>query len=347
MDLQKGYTFSGISPKNQVTAEKLNTLVDGATILPAFYAGKTENPSASPTDYALILHGASGELRKVQVGNLAPAGLARSGANDLYAVSDEGAQIYVTAAEVLMRAANGRVHLVQNFEALASLGTYAGGPTANGRDSATITLTGVQWWYFWAIGDGVQAKLLYSQSATNPALPAGYLYRALLGAVRLDASGEFVRFVQRNRDVALHLSSAAGTSKSDLNPRTGFPVVEFTNVAPVAARTLQAADLSRCLPPNIVARVRGLIGSTDTGVSYTYAIAPVGYTSLATGTSEILEGVELYPTAAVAAGAGMLGFANVAVFDHLIRDSQQLAWACHTTAAAKHSLRITGYTLSL
>lgn len=347
MDLQKGYTFSGTSPNNSVTAEKLNTLVDGATILTGFYTGRTENTAANSSDFALLYDSVNGEYRKIQIGNLVPTTRSRTGFQNLYATTAAAQQISVTAGEILMRSDAGQLHYARGFVALADLSLYTGGPTPGGRDAASINTAGTQWYYYWAISDGALDKLLLSQSATSPTLPAGYLYRTLLGAVRIDNAGSFIRFVQRNLDFATDLASAASTTSSVLNPYTGATPAEFTNIAPAAARTLQTADLSRCIPPNLTARVRGLIGSTDTSTPYVYALCPEGATSLAAGPLELLEGLQLFQTTGAASGATMLGFGNAAPFDLLVKTSQQISWACHTNTSAHHSLRVTGYQLSL
>ena len=55
--LQKGYPFTGTSPNNTVTAEKLNALVDEATIQPGFSNGATDalgSAVAVPSTYQFL-----------------------------------------------------------------------------------------------------------------------------------------------------------------------------------------------------------------------------------------------------------------------------------------------------
>ena len=345
-DLQKGYTFSGTSPNNSVTADKLNTLVDGAAILPGFYTGKSENQQAGTGDYVLTYDSTAAAYRKVQVGNLIPATRSRTGFRNLYATTLSGPAVLASADELILRSDAGQLRSVTGFIGRGDLRFYTGGSTPDGRDAATIVTAGTQWYYFWAISDGTHENLLFSQSATSPALPAGYLYKALLGAVRIDNSGNFVRFIQRNSDVAVDLTSSAGATNAALNPWTGATLAEFTNIAPAVPRTLQTVDLSRCLPPGLTARVTGLIGSTDTSVNTAYAICPQGTSSLATANAEPLPGLAIYNTLGFGTGSTLLGFGNAASFDVVLDTSQLLSWTT-SAATSKHSMRITGYRLTL
>ncbi|SEN37462.1 hypothetical protein, partial [Nitrosomonas marina] len=65
----------------------------------------------------------------------------------------------------------------------------------NGLDTGSLTTT--NWYFIWAISDGVvNTKLLLSLSNTNPTLPSGYTYKALIGCSYRYASN-FQSFVQR------------------------------------------------------------------------------------------------------------------------------------------------------
>ena len=68
-DLQKGKTFTDTPPGNTVTAADLNSLVDNATILPAFVG---EKPAASPdpADYLLIYQASTAQFCKVTAAQL-------------------------------------------------------------------------------------------------------------------------------------------------------------------------------------------------------------------------------------------------------------------------------------
>lgn len=344
-DLVKGHTFGGASPANQVTAGALNALVDAATIQTTFFTGKGEKLVPIGADYTLIWDSVSGTFQKVSVQNLVPTGRAKTGFTNLQAESNTATQITVTADELLMRSATGQLFYLQGFNAAATLTTYSGGATAGGRDFATTTAN--SWVYFWAISDGQSNhQLLISASATAPTYPTNYIYSILLGAARCDNSTNFVRFTQRDCDVAIDLASAAGTASAHLNPYTGATPAEFTNVKPDTAKTLQTVQIGFCVPP-IAGRVRGIIGNTDASGNYVYAIGPEGTTDITSSASEILRGLQVM--IAMPLSAAVLGFKWAAPFEVLIRTngaSPLISWTANGTGTV-HNMRITGYRLNL
>lgn len=63
---------------------------------------------------------------------------------------------------------------------------------ANGIDSGSEA--SATWYYVWVIYNGTTTAALLSTSATNPTMPSGYTYKALVSAVRNDGSSNFVDF---------------------------------------------------------------------------------------------------------------------------------------------------------
>lgn len=349
-DLSKGYTFSGTSPNNNVTAEKLNALVDGATIETGFYSERAEALSGADGDLLLLLQASDGTYRKIRKANLISSGVAKTGFRNLLMSNHAAApdsQLEASASEVVLRSSAGNVRYVSGFSRTLDATVYAGAATADGRDFAVLVMDA--WSYVHAISDGSNDRLLLSLSASSPTLPAGFAYAALLGAVRLDHAGHFTRFVQRECEVALAPASKAGVLNAESNPQTGATPAEFTEVSCDSLGVLQSADLSRCVPPGLVARVRGIIGqSVEAGGSdYCYALAARGSGGLS-GASTPVEalGLQVLPTYQVATAVKMFGFYSAASFDLPLAVSQTLYWTA-SAGAARHNLRITGFTLAL
>lgn len=349
-DLSKGYTFSGTSPNNSITAEKLNALVDQATIQTGFYTDRSEASSGGDSDLLLIYHASSSSFKKIRKGNLIAAGVARTGFTNLSIQNNAAApdhKLDVTADELVLRTVPGNVRYVSAFSRTVDVEAHTGAATADGRDFSTENAD--SWYYVWAISDGTNDRLLLSASRTSPTLPTGFTYRALLGAVRNDHSSNFVRFAQRNGDVAIAMASKAGVASANLNPKTGATPAEFTSASCDLLGTFQSVDLAQCIPPAITARVRGIIGqSTDTGgTNYVYAVASRGSGALdGSNTPSETIGLQLHTTWLAATAGQMFGFYNAASFEVPVHTSQTMYWTTNT-GTLRHNLRINGYTLAL
>jgi hypothetical protein len=349
-DLSKGYTFSGTSPNNNITAEKLNALVDQATIQTGFYTDRSEANSGSDTDLLLIYNASSFTFKKIRKGNLITAGVAKTGFTNLSVQNNAAApdsRLDVTADELVLRAITGNVRYISAFSRTVDLESYSGAATADGRDFATENAD--TWYYVWAISDGTNDRLLVSASRTSPTLPSGFTYRALLGAARNDHSSNFVRFIQRNCEVAIAVASKAGVASANLNPKTGATPVEFTSASCDTLGAFQSVDLAQCIPPAMTARVRGIIGqSTDSGgTNYVYAVASKGTGALdGSNTPSEAIGLQLLTSYLNATAGQMFGFYNAASFEVPVHTSQTMYWTTNT-GTLRHNLRINGYTLAL
>lgn len=108
-----------------------------------------------------------------------------------------GANISVSAAEVLLRSGAGAPALVTNV----SLTINSAATGANGLDIGT--LAGSTWYAVWVIWNGTTTAGLISLSATSPTLPSGYTHRARVGWIRTDATANKfpLGFTQRGRRV--------------------------------------------------------------------------------------------------------------------------------------------------
>jgi len=347
--LAKGYTFSGTPPNNNVTAEKLNALVDSATILPAFYTGATLVGAAGAGALSLLYDPTSGTYQSILSTNLIPTGKASRGFINLKAQNNTGTpntKIDVTADALVLRSSSTGVFYMEGFSVTIDNNTFTTPAAANGRDFSGSVAANT-WYYLYAISDGTSTAGLFSSSATSPTLPTGYLYYVLLGAVRTDASNFLIKFTQRDLEVSIAIASLAGASNAVLNPWTanhnaGNAQAEFAGISIVAASTFQSADLSRCIPPNIVSKVYGLIGSTASGTE-TFAVGPACAGTIDLPTTST--GMRIYRQTAIATTA--YGFTNsITPFECAVTTSQQIMWACVDTGINKN-MRILGFTLNL
>lgn len=344
-DLQKGYGFSGSSPNNHVTAEKLNALVDSAVILPGFYTGKAEEIAADPGDFFLFYDASSQTYKRIQKGNLITNSIGRTGARGLVIASNAVvplSKIDITAKELVMRSAAGNYRFATSFSQTVALDIYSGGSTPNGRDFATEAAS--TWYYVHAISDGTNDRGLFSASADSPTLPTGYLYSALLGAVRNDAGSNLIRFSQRGNRVMTTQFSSVGAAQL---PMTGG--VDFTAVVIGVAHAWQNVDISKCVPPGIAASVQGFMGGIG-ATNHGFALcSEPGSSGLIGPTLAADIGVQIWMPDQIAVWP--TGYGNLVTgfpFDVGLSATQGMFWTSSSAAAgATCTLRVTGYELNL
>jgi hypothetical protein len=346
-DITKGTNFSGTSPNNAVTAARLNALVDSAVIQTAFFTGKVEETSAADADVFLFYDASEGVFKKIAKSNLITAASTRSGARGLVMGSNATnpqTQVDVTAAEICLRSAAGNARLAASFAATVDITVYSGGPTANGRDFASETAS--TWYYVWAISDGTNDRLLLSASATSPTLPTGYVYSALLGAVFNHSGSNLTYFSQRGNRVMLSLTGGS----ANVRPKTGG--VDFTGQLVAAANEWQTVDLAKCIPPNIVAEVHGVIGQASATNTFGIALASMAVPGVGITTSlEAVQGLHVFlmdPIAVWTLAADVGAMYTAAEFSLGIKNSQTLYWTAQSGAAGRTvTMRVTGFTLNL
>jgi hypothetical protein len=135
-------------------------------------------------------------------------------------------KVDLSADEILAKDSSSNPYLIPSLSVTVDI-TASG---ENGLDTGALASN--TWYYLWVIAkvDGTKAGL-FSLSATAPTLPAGYVYKALVGVVRSDNSSHFVAFVQQDREIF---------------------VTEQVLVGPISGVTSWTAPgtLSSFLPPN-------------------------------------------------------------------------------------------------
>ncbi len=341
-DLQKGYSFSGTSPNNAV---KLNALVDSGTILTGFYTGKTEESAAASDDLLLFYDVSAGLFKSIEKGNLISDSVARTGARGLTILNNTGtpnSQVDVTATEVVMRTTGGNTRFASSFSQTADITVYSGGPTANGRDFTPEAVS--TWYYIWAISDGANDRTLISSSSSSPTLPAGYTYKALLGAVRNDAAGHFQKFIQNGNRVSLAINGS-GTEL----PQTGG--VDFQAIVAAVASTWQSVDLAKVVPPTITDSISGHMAGNSANVFGVALASKANVSSALTADLSEAYAVKVFmldPITAWALSADFGSTTSAVPFELAITVSQTCYFASQSATALRTvSMLVTGFTLNL
>ena len=182
--------------------------------------------------------------------------------------------IDVVADEVVLRdAASGLVYLAQNVAVTVSMTAAVGTPGAldTGAEAAST------WYYVWLISNGTAVAALFSASATAPVLPAGYVYKARIGAVFNDASSNLIRVMQVDNIVSIEqvvLFTNFSGPDANWNTLVGAPLTAFRTAVPPVARSClgNAGDSTTAIIGTAVAPCNkdGTVNSTPVGVVYTF-----------------------------------------------------------------------------
>jgi hypothetical protein len=130
---------------------------------------------------------------------------------------------------------------------------------ANGLDTGSEASS--TWYHIWVIAqpDGTTASLL-STSATAPTMPSGYVFKGYVGAIRNDASSDFLNFQQLNDYAAMWGDSGTTDMRVVSSAALGvYYAISYANQAPSTAKVVLAQvgalnavcqiDLGVTLPP--------------------------------------------------------------------------------------------------
>jgi hypothetical protein len=159
-------------------------------------------------------------------------------------------QVDIDADEILLQNSSGNPFRVTNVNLTADI-TVSG---INGLDTGVEGSS--QWYYIWVIYDGTTVSSLLSLSDTAPTLPAGYTFKALVGAVRNDGSSDFEAFYQVDNKVNIESKASIAS-----NPGTTWTSVNLVTYVPVTAKA---------------ARVVGRVVNTAGAANYSIAAHNVG-----------------------------------------------------------------------
>ena len=116
-------------------------------------------------------------------------------AKNLKAATASTTTARITADQIILQDAFDVLFPYKNLNVTVSLSLTGEGGIDNG------VLVPSQWYNVWVIAklDGTLSGLL-STSATNPVMPDEYHHKALISAVRINGSGEFVGYIQEGKE---------------------------------------------------------------------------------------------------------------------------------------------------
>ncbi len=226
-------------------------------------------------------------------------------------------KVDVAADEVLLKDSSGKPYL-------AAVVSVTMDVTANGANALDTGSEAVStWYYLWIISDGTTVSGLLSVSSTAPTLPGSYTFKALVGAVRNDASGNFGTFYQQDRQVWLNETAI------------------FTGKAPAASNTYESyqaggggsdVDFRTLVPPTAKGWL-GNTGSSDTGQDMLMAVAADanGLGARVTMASRV-------------GGTSFDNFSAAIPFEAPIKTAQTFFWKAFNTNA-HNRVTICGYTI--
>jgi hypothetical protein len=134
-------------------------------------------------------------------------------------------QVDIDADEIILKNASGIAYLASSVNLTANIAASG----ANGLDTGAEV--GGTWYYLWVIYNGSAVASLISTSSTAPTMPSGYTYKALVGAIYNDVSGNFIKY--RQVDKEFFISEVVLTSTV---PTTGYVSVSLSTAVPPIAR---------------------------------------------------------------------------------------------------------------
>jgi sulfur transfer complex TusBCD TusB component (DsrH family) len=142
-------------------------------------------------------------------------------------------QVDIDADEIILKDTDGRAYLAEAVNLTANIATSG----VNGLDTG-VEVGGI-WYYLWVIYNGTTVASLISASSTAPTMPSGYTYKALVGAIYNDVSGNFIKMRQIDR-----LAFIARTTITTSIPGTTYSSLSLSAIVPPNAKSvfLQRSD---------------------------------------------------------------------------------------------------------
>jgi hypothetical protein len=152
-----------------------------------------------------------------------------SSATGMTVQNTDAATVQITAGEITLEDSSNSYMVLRSFDQSATITVSGAGGLDTGTEASNT------WYYIFAIAQpGGTASALLSLSPTGPTMPGGYTFKALVGAVRNNASGNFQAFTQKANSVYYNNHQnvlAAGTA-------TTWTAVDVTAWVPSAAGML-------------------------------------------------------------------------------------------------------------
>lgn len=151
------------------------------------------------------------------------------------------ANVSITADKIALEDTNFNPIVAQNVN--LTLNTAASG--ANGLDTGTLAAS--TWYSIWVISNGSTVAALASLSATAPTMPSGYTFKARVGWLRTDASGNKypLNFVQFGRKVQYGILSTSNVTTFPVvasgTPPGSITSISLSNVIPSTASKINGS----------------------------------------------------------------------------------------------------------
>lgn len=211
------YDLSNVLRNSSVTYAKMQNVTNARLL------GNNSGGAAAPSEIDLdstTLEFADADTLRVKAAVLSDV----ASVNKLHIVNNTGtpnSKIDFTADSVKMVDSSNRVQVVGSFSRTCDMATNGGLDALEGSGSKAADT----WYFFWAIGDGTNDRVVGSVSASAPTMPGIYTYKAYLGAMKTDGSGNFYRSRQRG-------------NKTQFNGSTGPRQVTTTGAGSVTALSL-------------------------------------------------------------------------------------------------------------
>lgn len=102
---------------------------------------------------------------------------------------------------------------------------------ANGLDTPAEASS--TWYYLWVISNGITTAGLLSASSSSPTMPAGYTFKALVGAVFNDSGSDFIPISQKDNRVVM-----APVEVLTNGTQVSYTLVDLSPVTPITAKTV-------------------------------------------------------------------------------------------------------------
>jgi len=161
-------------------------------------------------------------------------------------------QVDIDADEIILQDSNGITINVTSVDLTVDI-TESG---ADGLDTGAEEVS--TWYYLWVISSGSVEAVLLSKSATSPTLPSGYTYKAFVGAIYNDASGNFIAIKQTGNRVSRTILQVLNAGN-----QTSATIVSLGGACPPSAKAVRGIAL---LAQSGAGQAAGLIQPDATGL---------------------------------------------------------------------------------
>lgn len=206
-------------------------------------------------------------------------------------------------------------------------GTISVAPFSATIDAATNGVNGLDtgglanstWYYEWIISNGITTAALLSTSSTAPTMPGGYTFKLRVGAIRTNASAQFLRKNQRGNRASYR--TASGTTL------TNYPTMITGSSGNPATPTWTAVAYATFVPPTANA-IQGILT----------AVSSSGFTSVIASPNNNA-GIAPPPASSVSGGTANTLFM---AFDFLLEDPTNIYYASSNGGGS--SMACTGWT---